>query len=231
MVYHLAAVSRVMASVRNPALCFRTNAMGTQAVAEACRKSGAGLVFTSSREVYGDAGKLPVREDAPMNPKNPYGASKLMGETVISSYGRTYGLRYCILRLSNIYGEGDSERVLPVFVEKYLKGEELRVYGGKQVLDMLHVSDAVEALIRAKPCKLTVNIGSGKGISVRELAEMAREATHSSSRISVEEAREEEVGAFVADISLAGEALGWKPRVGFEEGLRRLVEYMKKGNA
>lgn len=230
IVYHLASVSQVMESVRNPALCLNTNVMGTQAVVEACRKHGVGLVFTSSREVYGDAEHLHVRENMPLKPKNPYGISKVAGEFIISSYGLTHGLRYCILRLANVYGEGDFGRVLPIFIENCLKGEKLTVYSGEQVLDMLYISDAVDALIKAESlCGLCINIGSGKGRSVRELAENVKEATQSNSKISIEKPRKEEVKAFVADISLAREVLGWKPKMGFEEGLRGLIKYIRGG--
>lgn len=225
IVYHLAAVSRVMDSVRDPLLCFRSNVQGTQAVAEACRKSGTGIVFASSREVYGDAERLPVGEDAALMPKNPYAASKVAGEFILSSYGRTYGLKHCILRLANVYGSRDSRRAVPVFIERCLRGEELVVYGGKQVLDMVHVSDAVEAFIKAQSlCGLSINMGSGKGMTIMEIARKIRKAMRSDSEISIRKSRHEEVRAFVADISLARERLGWEPKIEFCRGLKEMIE-------
>src|SRR5574341_326064 len=109
-VFHLAAVSQVITSIKNPELTLKYNIEGTERVARYCAEYGKKLIFSSSREVYGSADYLPVDPQSPFKPENPYAASKISGEMIIRSYSNSYGLKYVILRLSNVYGYGDEGR-------------------------------------------------------------------------------------------------------------------------
>jgi UDP-glucose 4-epimerase len=158
------------------------------------------VVFTSSREVYGDPKTLPVDEDAPLLAKNAYGASKLAGE----AYCRTFAssrLSVEVLRLANVYGAGDSGRVIPLWLAAAQQGADLQLYGGEQVIDFLWVGTCVDALLFAAEHGLPgpVNIGSGVGTRILELAERILQVTGSSSRVVRTAARVVEVAKFVAD--------------------------------
>jgi UDP-glucose 4-epimerase len=224
VVYHLAALSRVIPAIQNPELCFKSNVTGTEIIARLCAKYRKKLIFSSSREVYGDAEYIPVDEKHSLNQKNPYGASKVAGEKIIEAYSNCYGLDFAILRLGNVYGERDFERVIPLFIDKCLKGEDLIVYGGNQVLDFVFISDVMDALLTAVDISNdTLNVGSGVGVKIIELAKHIKGLLNTNSQIIINNPRRGEVEEFVADISKIKSSLGWKPKVKLEEGLNDTI--------
>jgi UDP-glucose 4-epimerase len=212
IVYHLAAQSNVMGAVDDPEYSITTNVLGTFNVLRAASEARVHrVVFTSSREVYGDPAQLPVDENHPLSPKNPYGASKVAGE----AYCRTFSRRdfsIDVVRLANVYGPGDSGRVIPLWLEAAQSGRDLNVYGGEQVIDFLWVGTAVDALIHAALHGLPgpVNIGSGIGTKILDLAERILDVTRSKSRMARSAAREVEVAKFVADVTKM-RSLGMQP--------------------
>ena len=224
VVYHLAALSRVIPAIQSPELCFKSNATGTEIIARLCAKYKKKLIFSSSREVYGDAEYIPVDEKHPLNPKNPYGASKVAGEKIVEAYSKCYGLDYVILRLGNVYGERDFERVIPLFIDKCLKGDDLIVYGGNQVLDFVFISDVVDALLKAVDISNdTFNVGSGVGVKIIELAELIKGLINTNSQIIINNPRKGEVEEFIADISRIKNSLGWRPAIKLEDGLNDTI--------
>ncbi len=139
-VYHLAAQSNVLGAVTDTDYSFTSNVIGTYNVLGAARDAGVEqVIFTSSREVYGEVERLPVAEDRPMDPKNAYGASKVAGEVYCRTFQNTYGLDVSVLRLANVYGAGDRDRVIPIWLDRARRGEDLELYGGEQVLDLVTV--------------------------------------------------------------------------------------------
>jgi len=212
VVFHLAAQSNVMGAVVDPDYSITTNVLGTFNVLRAAAEAGVPrIVFTSSREVYGDPHALPVAEDAPLLAKNPYGASKVAGE----AYCRTFAsgrLSIEVVRLANVYGAGDSDRVIPLWLSAALAGQNLQVYGGEQVIDFLWVGTCVDALLFAAEHGLPgpVNIGSGIGTKILDLASRVLEVTRSSSQVVRTAPREIEVAKFVADTRRM-RALGLQP--------------------
>jgi UDP-glucose 4-epimerase len=226
LVFHLASLSRVLPSIENPELCFEINVKGTEVMARLCSKYRKKLIFSSSREVYGSPKYLPVDEAHPLNPENPYGASKVCGEKIVEAYAKSYELNYVTLRLTNVYGLRDFDRVIPIFVEKALKGEDLVVYGADKILDFVYIDDVINALINAMDCDegLALNVGSGVGTSLLELANLVRNMTNKEVEIIIKERRRGEVDKFVANIRRAEELLKWRPKVDLKEGLRRVVE-------
>ena len=220
-VFHLAALSRVLPSIENPELCFKSNIEGTEIITRLCARFGRRLIFSSSREVYGTAKYLPVDEDHPLNPENPYGASKVSGEKIIESYSKCFGFKYSILRLANVYGENDFERVIPIFIENSLNNNDLIIYGGKQNLDFIYVTDVINAFLKTLEIdnNIIVNIGSGKGTTITKLAKIINNLAKNKMKIIIKEKRTGEVESFIADNNRAQKVLNWKPEVYLKKGL------------
>ncbi len=224
VVFHLAAQSNVLGAEAHLDYSFSTNVTGTFHVLTAAKSVGVRrVVFTSSREVYGDPERTPVEETAPLLPKNAYGASKAAAEM----YCRVLSDNVTILRLANVYGPGDRSRVIPIFIDNALRGEPLQLYGGEQVVDFIWVGVVVEALMRAgfgawigEP----VNIGSGTGITIRELATRIVETIGGRSQLVVMPVREVEVTRFIASTARAQRLLGIQPP---EDPLSHLGEVIR----
>jgi UDP-glucose 4-epimerase len=211
IVFHLAAQSNVMGAIADADYAFSSNVTGTHHVLQAALKTRVKrLVFTSSREVYGDPKRVPVRESSPLRPKNAYGVSKAAGEAYCGLAARE-GLDTVILRLANVYGPGDSDRVIPLFADAAAAGEPLTVFGEVKILDFVWIGTVVDALMRAgsgRSIRGPVNVGSGKGVTIAELARRVVELSNSSSSVRIVPEREQEVGRFVADITRAKRLLG-----------------------
>jgi UDP-glucose 4-epimerase len=229
-IFHLAAQANVMGSEGNPDYAFTTNVTGTYNMLEAAQDAGVRrIVFASSREVYGQPSLLPVPEDAPFAPKNTYGATKAAGEMACRA-ASTHGLEVVALRLANVYGPGDTGRVIPLWLGCAARGEDLPLYGGDQVLDLVWVGDVVEAMIRAAQTPrqrfaarkwlgaddargffVALNIGTGEGTPITSLAERIRQFAARNIRVQLLPPRAVEVERYVADITRARTALGFQP--------------------
>lgn len=231
-VFHLAAQSNVLGSEGDPDYAFMTNVVGTYHVLEAAIAAGARrIVFASSREVYGQPAELPAAESDPLAPKNTYGASKAAGEMACRAAATRGGLEIAALRLTNVYGPGDSGRVIPLWLERAARGDDLLIYGGTQVLDFVWVGDVVSAMMRAAlaprvifdaagllPIEheergffLTMNVGTGRPTPLYTLADKVRDAIGRAVAVRYLPARSAEVERFVADVSLMRTALGLRP--------------------
>ena len=205
IIYHLAAQSNVMGAIVDLDYSFESNVIGTYNVLKAAKECGARrLIFTSSREAYGEALALPVNEDHPLRSKNFYGASKVAGEKYCEIYQNMESVEIVILRLANVYGYRDFDRVIPIFIHNVLNDESIRIFGGKQVIDFIDVDKVVEALIQSinndDASKGATNIGSGMGTTLFDLAKRIQELFKSSNEIIVEPARSVEVVKFIADV-------------------------------
>jgi UDP-glucose 4-epimerase len=211
LLFHLAAQSRVISAEDNLDDSFAANVEGTYNILRAARMAGVRrVVFTSSREVYGDPAHLPVSEGEPLLPKNAYGASKAAGEMLCRMFNRD-GLETVVLRLANAYGSHDKDRVIPIFIEKALRGDTLTLYGGDQIVDFVWVDTVVDALLRAgfgSFIREPVNIASGHGTTIAELSQRILHLTESRSPRVIKPARELEVSSFVADTTRARTLLG-----------------------
>lgn len=211
VVFHLAAQSSVMGACEDTEYSCSTNVLGTLHVLEAAKQAGVKrVVFTSSREVYGEPDRIPVPETAPLSPKNAYGASKVAGEMYCRVFGQN-GLEVVVLRLANVYGPRDIGRVIPLFVDRALRGLPLLLYGGSQILDFVWIDAVVDALIQTGFGEFSpepLNIGAGRGITVAALAQRILDLTGSHSPLAIEERRGVEVSRFVADTTRAQARLG-----------------------
>lgn len=227
-VLHLAA--RAAASATGPAAveAARVNVLGTVQLLEACRAAGVRkLVFTSSAAVYGShpAGTPPLPETAAASPGNPYGASKLAGEVYVRCYADTGGPACTVLRLANVYGEGqrtDLEGgVVARFCAAAAEGRPGTVYGdGRQARDFVHVADVARAFVLAlhRADGRTLNVATGRTVRIRKLyALCGGPEPHWAA------ARPGDIPWSCLDPAQAAAALGWRPRVDLEAGLAELL--------
>ncbi len=213
-VFHLAAQSNVMGAMQDPDYSLTTNVLGTYNVLKAASIAKTRrVVFSSSREVYGEPKSLPVAEAAATLPKSFYGASKVAGEAYCRAWRRAGGLECQILRFANLYGPRDRDRVIPLWMSHARAGEPLQMYGGEQVLDFLWVGHAVSALLAAAQCpeQGPINVGSGAGTRLSDLAQRILQLTGSRSTLQLLPARDVEVVRFVAEISRMRSILALEP--------------------
>ena len=224
IIYHLAAESSVLRAESDRELSFGTNVSGTFQVLNAAAAAGVRrVVFTSSREVYGQARSIPVRESAELLPRNHYGATKAAAEMFCSAMR---DVEVTVLRLSNVYGPGDRGRVITEFVRAALDRRSLTIFGSGKILDLLWIEDAIDALCRAAVYPVAgkiLNIGSGIPVQLLELAGHVVRLTGTNSPIRMAARREVEVDSYVADISLARRLLDFKPETQLTTGLEQTI--------
>lgn len=225
-VFHLAAMSKVAPSIEIPEFCTEQNIIGTQKVLIVARDSKVKkLVYTASSSFYGNR-KVPQHEDMLPDILNPYALSKYVGEQLCELWTKLYGLPTISLRLFNVFGLrqpsiGAYALVLGVFLRQRKEGRPLTIHGdGSQRRDFIHVSDVVEAIVKAYNSQvqgMVLNVGSGNNISVKELADIISQDQ------VFEPRRAGDANETLADISKIQKILGWSPKVSMEEGIRELI--------
>lgn len=235
-IVHLAAQTSVQRSVCCPLSDARINHLGTLQVFEFARLHGIKkVIFISSAAIYGDAAPVPTTEAAPEMPISPYGVHKLAGEYMMKYYARVHGILGVGLRLFNVYGSRQNplspySGVISIFCKQSIANNPMTIYGdGQQTRDFVHVADVVEAIVAAIRCDVkdygVFNIGSGSACAIRDVAEIIRSACRSCSEISRAPARASDIRHSCADVSAAGIALGFRPRVAIEAGLAETVAW------
>jgi UDP-glucose 4-epimerase len=229
--FHLAAQADVPTSVARPDFDATVNVVGTVRVLSAAG-ARTPVVFTSTGgAIYGEC-ERPAREDDPRRPLSPYGVAKLAGEEYVAAWNRLHGTRHGSLRFANVYGPrqeaGLEGGVVAIFLDAMAAGEDTTIYGdGRQTRDFVHVDDVVRALLLAPGAAGVFNIGSGVETSVLELHERCRAVSGDMRAPTFAFAREGDVRRSALDVSLAATALGWRPEVSLDEGLRRTWEWMR----
>lgn len=235
-VLHVGALSSVSRSVQDPAATHGANITGTLNILLAARDAGVErVVLASSSSVYGNTPVLPKREDMPPWPLSPYALSKLAGEHYLRLFHELYGLATFSLRYFNVFGprqdpQSEYAAVIPRFITALRHGRSPVIYGdGRQTRDFTFVEDVVSANLcccRAPADAAGVfNVAWGNRISVNDLAVLLAKILGSDRRPVYEPARPGDVRDSQADSSRAQNILGWTPRVPFEDGLRRTVEW------
>lgn len=247
IVVHLAAHAKVHELVRQPHRAMENITM-TYNVLEYCRLARLPIVFSSSREVYGDIHRY--IEDESLRPatmgestahfaytESPYSASKIASEALIYSYARCYGLRYIVFRFSNVYGRYDNdinrmERVIPLFIKRIARDEPITIYGENKILDFTYVDDCVSgvvsgvyALHESRVENQTINLAHGKGNTLIKMAQLIGQALNKEPKITVAPALLGEVTHYVADITKARELLNYDPKVPLDQGIPRTVQW------
>jgi UDP-glucose 4-epimerase len=237
VICHHAAQMSVSRSVREPLFDAGVNLFGGLHLLEVAREVGARFVFASTGgALYGDAGVLPTPETYPAWPVSPYGVAKLSFEHYLHCYGVQHGLRYVALRYGNVYGPRQNPHgeagVVAIFCLKLLAGEQPVINGdGKYTRDYIHVDDVVRANLAALDAEDVTghfNVGTGRQVDVNQVFDLVREMigvpapeVHGPSR-----AGDQRKSAL--DSTLIGERLGWRPRVGLEDGLENTVAWFRE---
>ena len=232
VVFHLAAGAGVIESVSDPLTNFDQNVRGTLTVLEAARRAEVPrVVFSSSNAPLG-ANAYPAREDKPVAPLSPYGASKAAGEAYCSAYFGAYGMDAVVVRFSNAYGPHSAHKgnVIPLFIRRMRAGEELVVYGdGDQTRDFVFCEDLAAGLIAAA-CTPAVGgqifqLASGVETSLNRLLELLSAASGMSPRVRLEPPRPGEILRNYSLIDKARRTLGYAPAVPLEQGLKRTWDW------
>jgi len=236
-IIHFAASIVVPDSVADPLGYYANNTMNTCALLDTAIKAGVRqFIFSSTAAVYGNAEKVPVREDAPTAPISPYGTSKLMSEIMLHDAGKAHGLRFVALRYFNVAGADPKLRtgqstplathLIKVACEVALgKRAKIDVFGtdyatpdGTCVRDYVHVSDlarahsAALAHLRRGGASATLNCGYGRGASVFEVIEAVKRASGRNFAVEIADRRPGDPPALVADVSRIRSTLEWKPQ-------------------
>jgi len=208
---------------------------------DACRKAAPaiGVVFASTRQVYGKPNYLPVDERHPLAPVDVNGIHKLAAEAYHTLYRNVYGVRSSVLRLTNTYGprmriKDARQTFLGVWVRAVLEGRRFEVWEGEQLRDLTYVDDAVEALLLAAATAKAeggiFNIGGGRRVALKRLAD-ALVAAHGDGNYSIEPfpvtRKRIDIGDYHADDRLFRRITGWKPRVVLKDGLARTLDYYR----
>jgi UDP-glucose 4-epimerase len=236
VVFHLAASVGNVRSIEHPVEDSEVNLIGTIRLLEAARRAGVRkVVCSSSAAIFGELRRLPIDEDHPAEPDSPYGVSKLAEEKMCLAYSRLYELEAVCLRYFNVYGVNQRYdaygNVIPIFAHRMLRGAPLTVYGdGGQTRDFVNVADVARANLlaaRAGGVSGAFNIASGVSTTVNRLAEMMRAASGLDAAVEYAPARKGEVRDSRADISAAREALGFRPTVELDAGLREYMEWAR----
>ena len=232
-VIHLAAISRVVFGEKNPKLCWDTNVEGTKHILEAALSSPKKpwVLYASSREVYGQQEKLPVKETAPLIPVNVYGDSKIAAEKAVEN-AMQRGLKASIVRFSNVFGSicDHNDRVIPAFCLAAVNGTRIRIDGKDNLFDFTYIDDVVQGILsfiyqlsknnKALP---PIHFTMGQATSLGEAAFYAQQASRHPIEIIEAPSRNYDVAQFCGDPSRAEALLNWKPCVGVQEGMRRLI--------
>jgi len=237
LIIHLAANARVHDLVVRPQLAL-DNYLMVHNVLEFARKRGVKRVlFSSSREVYGESrpGVQRSEDDTHVRKiKAPYTASKFAAEALIHAYRQCYEIEPVIVRLSNVYGRYDvSERVVPFFMYSALRDRDIAVFGRTKKLDFTYIDDCVDGLMRIvarfdRVAGRTFNLSTGRGERLLDLARMIVDRLGSQSKISCTSKRVGEISSFVGDISLARRLLGYRPRTTLAAGLEPSLEWYRE---
>lgn len=239
VVYHLAAELGVVSSDKRPLNTLAVNIDGTVNVFRCALGTNVKkIVYTSSSEVYGEAREIPLKEESPKSPVSIYGVSKLTAEMYANGYAQEYGMDINPVRLFNVYGPGQGfDWVVPIFIQKVLKDEQPQVFGdGSQVRCFTYITDIISGMetVRKKGAKgEAYNIANTDRITMKELAELIIKVAGKNLKPRIvgfgkeTRTKEREIMTRVPSIEKL-KALGWKPEINIEEGIKRTFNWYKE---
>jgi UDP-glucose 4-epimerase len=238
VVFHQAALASVPRSVDAPLDTNASCVTGTVTLLEGARKTGVRrVVFAGSSAAYGDQPTAAKHERLLPAPLSPYAAAKVAGEFYCQAFTSTYGLETVTLRYFNVFGPRQDPKsqyaaVIPKFITEILGGGRPTIFGdGKQSRDFTYIDNVVQGNLLAADAPAavgrTINVACGESFNLLELVDGINRALGTDVKPIFEPARVGDVRDSLADISLAREVLKYEPKIGFEEGLRRTVEYYR----
>jgi UDP-glucuronate 4-epimerase len=236
VVVHLAARPGVRLSLIDPRPYFQINVDGTLSLLEACRYAGVQrFIFASSSSVYGEIGDGPASEDStPCYPLSPYGASKLAGEAICRTYSYLYSLSVVALRFFTVYGPRQRpDMAIHHFTRLIDKGEEVAILGdGRTTRDFTYISDIIDGVETCVETPMdgfqTLNLGGASPVDLLTVIELIARGLGKSARLRFKARQPGEPSSTFADIQKAGKLLNFRPRVGFEEGIEKFVDWYKE---
>ena len=240
MVFHLAASVGNTRSINDPISDSEINVMGTLRVLEAARELGVRkVVSSSSAGIFGELKTMPIREDHPIDPDTPYGASKLASEKLCLAYAKLFPMECVCLRYFNVYGVNQRYdaygNVIPIFAQLALRGQTLTIHGdGEQTRDFVNAEDVAQANVNAALAtgvSGAFNIGSATRITINELVRLMRKVSGLDIAVTHGPQRPGDVRHSLADVSAASQAFGFRPSVPFEDGLARYMEWARTAMA
>lgn len=235
-VFHLASYIEAGESVEMPRKYIENNVLGTLVVLEAMKKFGVKkFLFSSSAAIYGEPLRIPIKEDDRTLPINPYGMTKLAMEGLVSSYVYSYSMTGVALRYFNLYGPGEDHQpethAIPRFIAQIVHDEEVTVWGdGSNKRDYIYIDDVVSAHLLALNLSQGyhyMNLSGKNATEVRQVIALLENIIGKTAKVKNFPPRSGDPMELFADATKAKEMLGWEPKVEFEEGLRKTVEWMQ----
>jgi NAD dependent epimerase/dehydratase len=236
IVFHLAALIAIPYSYRAPASYVQANVVGTLNVMQAARDLGTSrVIHTSTSEVYGTARYVPIDEKHPLQGQSPYSASKIGADKIAESFHLSFGLPVVTVRPFNTYGPRQSARaVIPTIVTQSLAGGAIQLGNLHPTRDFNYVADTVAGFIAAATAPAavgrTINLGTGREISIGDLTRLIARLTGRPASVAPEADRvrpeASEVARLCADNRLARELLNWQPATDLEQGLNKTIEWV-----
>jgi dTDP-glucose 4,6-dehydratase len=238
-VLHFASPASPVDYLNYPIQTLKVGSLGTHVTLGIAKAKGARYLMASTSEVYGDPLIHPQKEDYwgnvnPIGVRGCYDEAKRFSEAIVMGYHRYHDVNTHIVRIFNTYGERmrlDDGRVLPNFMGQALRGEPLTVYGdGSQTRSFCYVSDLVDGIFRLLFTDFhePVNLGNPAEITILEFAEEIRKLSVSNSQVEFRPLPQDDPKLRQPDITRARQLLGWEPKVGRAEGLKRTMDYFKK---
>jgi dTDP-glucose 4,6-dehydratase len=237
-VLHFASPASPVDYYKSPIQTLKIGSLGTHVALGIAKAHGARFLLASTSEVYGDPHVHPQTEDYwgnvnPVGERSMYDEAKRFAEAMTMAYHREHGVNTHIIRIFNTYGPRmrlDDGRVLPNFVGQALRGEPITVYGeGQQTRSFCYATDLVDGIYRLlfADYHLPVNIGNPAEITIKQFADEILRLTGSKSQIVYKPLPPDDPKQRKPDITLARKLLGWEPKIGREEGLKRTLDYFK----
>ena len=238
-VLHFASPASPVDYLEYPIQTLKVGSLGTHNTLGLAKHHGARYLLASTSEVYGDPLEHPQKESYwgnvnPIGIRGVYDESKRFAESITMAYHRVHGVNTHIIRIFNTYGPAmrlNDRRVLPNFMYQALMGQPITVYGdGTQTRSFQYVSDLVEGICRLLPTDFhdLVNLGNPSEITILQFAEEVQKLAGSSSKLEFKPLPQDDPKIRQPDISRARTLLGWEPKVGRDDGLKRTMDYFKK---
>lgn len=237
-ILHFASPASPIDYLKIPIQTLKVGAMGTHNLLGLAKEKGARILIASTSEIYGDPLVHPQTEEYYGNvntigPRGVYDEAKRFQESITMAYHRFHGVETRIVRIFNTYGPRmrlNDGRVIPAFMGQALRGEDLTVFGdGSQTRSFCYVDDEIEGIYRLlmSDYELPVNIGNPHEISISDFAEEIIKLTGTEQKVIYKDLPQDDPMQRQPDITKAKEILGWEPKVGREEGMRKTFEYFK----
>ena len=240
-VFNLAGQTSHMDSMHDPFTDLEINCQSQLSILETCRKynSGVKIIFASTRQIYGKPDYLPVDEKHPLRPTDVNGINKMAGEWYHILYNNVYGIRACVLRLTNTIGprmriKDARQTFLGIWVRLLLEGKPFEIWGGRQLRDFTYVDDCVDAMLLAareeKANGRIFNLGGSRVINLADLGKLLIEVNGQGEYVVREfpaDRKQIDIGDYYSDFTLIKTSLGWEPKVILEEALSNTLDYYR----